>query len=88
LPIEIIENILSDMDSPADLLHLALTCKVLHDIIIPLHLHYRELNISMHPDPIELWHGLIVETHLARRFRVFIGSEENKDARYPEMLIQ
>ncbi|KIJ38288.1 hypothetical protein M422DRAFT_259200 [Sphaerobolus stellatus SS14] len=46
-PEEIIEYILFDIKSEADLLHLALTCKVLSSRIIPYHIQFRALHINL-----------------------------------------
>ncbi|KIJ30024.1 hypothetical protein M422DRAFT_268485 [Sphaerobolus stellatus SS14] len=59
LPPELVESIAADIDSPVDLLNLALTCRILHDIIIPFHLHFRKLNLNISGAPLALWYGII-----------------------------
>ncbi|KIJ23495.1 hypothetical protein M422DRAFT_106596, partial [Sphaerobolus stellatus SS14] len=67
LPTELQEEIISMVDSPADLLHLALTCRRVHDLVIPYHLEYRELYGDTIPS--SLWPCIAAQPNLARRFR-------------------
>ncbi|KIJ40686.1 hypothetical protein M422DRAFT_101771, partial [Sphaerobolus stellatus SS14] len=70
-PPELVQRIVADVDSPADLLNLALTCKALHDIIVPFHLHFRKLHLNIRTAPLALWYGIIVKPQLAGCFRTF-----------------
>ncbi|KAL4269056.1 F-box domain-containing protein [Pleurotus pulmonarius] len=47
LPPELLEDVLSQLDSTSDLLHLALSCKAFSQLIIPHHIYTRSLDV--HP---------------------------------------
>ncbi|KIJ49944.1 hypothetical protein M422DRAFT_105786, partial [Sphaerobolus stellatus SS14] len=47
LPEELISSVVSRIDSPQDLLSLALTCKPLCNYIIPDHLHLRRIRSTI-----------------------------------------
>ncbi|VDB84729.1 unnamed protein product [Peniophora sp. CBMAI 1063] len=51
LPIEVLEYLIDGLDRREDLLSFALTCMRLRDIIIPSHLPYRRVVISMYFQP-------------------------------------
>ncbi|KZT24030.1 hypothetical protein NEOLEDRAFT_1148893 [Neolentinus lepideus HHB14362 ss-1] len=53
LPTELCCSIISEIDSPGDLLHLALTTRCFRDIIIPDHLEYRKITNNLLGRP--LW---------------------------------
>ena len=53
-PVEILEHIIDEVDERDDLLSLALTCARLRDIIIPSHLSYRRVVISILFQPFSL----------------------------------
>ncbi|KIJ33435.1 hypothetical protein M422DRAFT_183245, partial [Sphaerobolus stellatus SS14] len=67
IPTELQEKIISMIDSPTDFLHLALTCRRVHDLVMPFHLEYREF----YGDTISssLWHCIAAQPNLARKFR-------------------
>ncbi|KIJ40698.1 hypothetical protein M422DRAFT_256393 [Sphaerobolus stellatus SS14] len=91
LPPELVEPIAADIDSPADLLNLALTCKALHDIIVPFHLHFRKLSISTSKTPLAFWYGIIVKSRLASCFRTVHVAHNKPDEQgdfYPSILVQ
>ncbi|KIJ40694.1 hypothetical protein M422DRAFT_256389 [Sphaerobolus stellatus SS14] len=87
---ELVEFIAADIDSPADLLNLALTCKALHDIIVPFHLHFRKLSLNVSKTPLALWSGIIVKPRLASRFHT-VHARNSRDEQgdfYPPILVQ
>ncbi|KIJ24128.1 hypothetical protein M422DRAFT_105524, partial [Sphaerobolus stellatus SS14] len=91
LPPELVEPIAADIDSPADLLNLALTCRALHDIIVPFHLHFRKLSFNMSKTPLAFWYGIIVKPRLARCFRTVHVAHNKPDEQgdfYPSILVQ
>ncbi|KAF7440847.1 hypothetical protein PC9H_001195 [Pleurotus ostreatus] len=47
LPPELLEDMLSNLDSTSDLLHLALSCKAFSQLVIPHHIYTRSLDV--HP---------------------------------------
>ncbi|KIJ24467.1 hypothetical protein M422DRAFT_274734 [Sphaerobolus stellatus SS14] len=91
LPPEIIEPIAADIDSPADLLNLVLTCRTLHDIIVPFHLHFRKLSLNISKTPLTLWYGIIVKPRLASCFRTVHVAHNKPDEQgdfYPSILVR
>ncbi|KIJ40700.1 hypothetical protein M422DRAFT_256395 [Sphaerobolus stellatus SS14] len=90
LPPELVESIAADIDSPADLLNLALTCKALHDIIVPFHLHFRKLSLNISKTSLALWSGIIVKPRLASCFHT-VHAHNKPDEQgdfYPPILVQ
>ncbi|KZV72619.1 hypothetical protein PENSPDRAFT_544505, partial [Peniophora sp. CONT] len=50
-PTELLEHIIDELDWREDLLSLALTCARLRDLIIPSHLAYRRIAVSLRFQP-------------------------------------
>ncbi|KZT54176.1 hypothetical protein CALCODRAFT_500201 [Calocera cornea HHB12733] len=48
LPLELLDIILSDIEAPPDLLALALSCRLLHETIVPAHLPWRRITACEH----------------------------------------
>lgn len=75
---EILEEIVSHVDYPADVLSLARTSRLLHDICIPNHLYYRVVRVShwMHADPV--WRFLVADPRRAENVRALhVGSNDH-----------
>ncbi|KIJ40684.1 hypothetical protein M422DRAFT_256379 [Sphaerobolus stellatus SS14] len=89
-PPELVERIVADVDSPADLLNLALTCNALHDIIVPFYLHVCKLSLNISKTPLALWSGIIVNPRLASRFHTIHAhnSPDKQGDFYPLILVQ
>ncbi|KIJ30029.1 hypothetical protein M422DRAFT_268490 [Sphaerobolus stellatus SS14] len=85
---ELVERIVADVDSPADLLNLALICKALHYIVVPFHLHFRKLHLNIRTAPLALWYGIIVKPRLASCFRTFHAHSDEQGDVYPSILVQ
>lgn len=66
---EILEHVAGFIDHPADVLMLALTCKLFKDICIPNHLCYRSIKVATHDLGEQIWHHLADHPHLARNVR-------------------
>ncbi|KIJ24126.1 hypothetical protein M422DRAFT_275168 [Sphaerobolus stellatus SS14] len=90
LPPELVEYIAADINSPADLLNLALICKALHDIIVPFHLHFRKLSLNISKTRLALWSGIIVKPRLASCFHTVHAhySPDEQGEFYPPILLQ
>ncbi|KIJ40703.1 hypothetical protein M422DRAFT_32140 [Sphaerobolus stellatus SS14] len=90
LPPELVEPIIADIDSTADLLSLALTCKALYGIIVPFHLHFRKINLNIGVTPLALWYGIIAKPRLSSMFRTFHshGDPHKEQVFYPSSLVQ
>jgi len=69
LPFEVTDKIVSEVDSPADLLALALTSSYFCSAVIPRHLHYRVIRCSI-TEGLHLWRAFIYDKALARNVRV------------------
>jgi hypothetical protein len=67
-PTELLDAIVSHVDSRHDLLALALSCKRLHSIVFPRHFDYRVVRAKA--STLRLWNHLIVNRSLARNVRV------------------
>lgn len=67
-PTELLDAIVSHVDSKQDLLSLALSCKRLHAIVFPRHFEYRVIRGKV--SSLRLWNHLIVNRSLARNVRV------------------
>ncbi|KZV72614.1 hypothetical protein PENSPDRAFT_538862, partial [Peniophora sp. CONT] len=50
-PIEMLEHIIDELDGYEDLLSLALTCARLRNVIIPAHISYRRVVVSIYFQP-------------------------------------
>jgi hypothetical protein len=48
LPVELCDAVIDQTENTGDVLHLALTCRVMQSFIIPNHLYYRDVNCSEH----------------------------------------
>jgi hypothetical protein len=70
LPVETSEHILDFVDTPADVLALALTCRELAQLAVPTHLQYRKI-VGNTVCERELWEHLYTHPHLARHVRHF-----------------
>ena len=68
LPIEMLEGIISELDLPIDLFHLALTCSRLASVVIPRHLYYRVIQCSIESGS-RLWEALTKDRNLAQNVR-------------------
>ena len=67
-PTELLDAIVSHVDSKQDLLSLALSCKRLHAVVFPRHFEYRVIRGKV--SSLRLWNHLIVHRSLARNVRV------------------
>lgn len=72
LPFDILEHILESLERP-DLLSLALSCSTWKNIIIPHHLEYREIYISI--DHHSVWRHLAERPSLAANVRKLVITE-------------
>ncbi|THU97149.1 hypothetical protein K435DRAFT_838748 [Dendrothele bispora CBS 962.96] len=66
-PTEILDYIVSHVDSKHDLLNLALTCQRMHSVVIPRHFDYRVVRAKV--SSISVWNHLIVNRSLAKNVR-------------------
>lgn len=66
-PTEILDAIVFHVDSKADLLSLALSCRRMHSIVFPRHFDYRIIRCKV--SSISVWNRLIVHRSLARNVR-------------------
>lgn len=70
LPIELIRRIILNLEHPRDLLHIALTCKFFHEmIIVTRHLHLTRTNCSDPDTPLRFWRTLYSKPHYASMIR-------------------
>lgn len=67
LPTELLESILLCIDTAKDLLHLALTCKFLSEMIIPDHLNFIDIWSPVHERNKAIWRMLKTYPSLAKR---------------------
>ena len=67
LPTEILDAILSHVDSRKDLLNIGLVCKRLRDVVFPRHFDYRVIRCKL--SSIRVWDHLISHKSLARNVR-------------------
>lgn len=67
-PTELLDAIAAHVESPADLLALALSCKRMHAVVCPRHLDYRV--IRARASSLRVWHHLSVNRALARNVRI------------------
>ncbi|KAF4575492.1 hypothetical protein EYR40_004770 [Pleurotus pulmonarius] len=73
-PTEILDAIAFHIDAPSDLLSLSLSCKRLHDIVIPRHLSYRVIRCK--PSSISVWNHLATHRSLAQNVRYLTVIDE------------
>jgi len=66
-PLDIQQYIIESIDSPRDLLALALSSKHYHDLIVPYHIQFRTLRCSVQRT--DIWAALSVKKYLCARFR-------------------
>jgi len=67
IPLELFEAIILDVDSPGDLLSLALACRTLHTLIVPNHVDFRFIQCT--PGRKKLWSFLGENPRYASRIR-------------------
>ena len=72
LPFDVLEHVVESLDR-RDLLSLALTCLAWKDIIIPRHLEYREISLSV--DHYSIWKHLAERPSLAANVRRLVISD-------------
>ena len=73
LPIDTLELIAEWLDDRPDLLSLALTCSTWKNIIIPRHLEYREISLSV--EHLSIWRHLAERPSLASNVRRLVISD-------------
>jgi hypothetical protein len=73
-PTEILDAIVSHLDSKRDLLSLGLTCRRLHAIIFPRHFDFRVIRCKV--SSIRVWNHLIEHQSLARNVRRLVVLDE------------
>lgn len=81
-PGETLEAILGFIDSSSDILSLSLTCRSLHDLAIPDHLHYRVIQVPTVGET-WLWERLVARPVLAKNVRVFRWNVPKQERRVP-----
>ncbi|KAF8529637.1 hypothetical protein BU17DRAFT_5752, partial [Hysterangium stoloniferum] len=64
-PQEILDAIVSEIENPSDLLHLAVTQKRFRDLIIPWHIRYRVIFAKL--SDVGLWEHIASRRDLASR---------------------
>ncbi|KAI0297986.1 hypothetical protein BC826DRAFT_907371, partial [Russula brevipes] len=72
LPFDILEHLVESLDRP-DLLSLALSCSTWKHIVIPRHLEYREISLSV--DHHDVWKHLAERPSLAANVRRLVISD-------------
>ena len=80
LPFDILDHLVETLERP-DLLSLALSCSTWKDIIIPYHLEYREISLSV--DHHTIWRHLAERPSLAANVRKLVITEP--DSYYPTL---
>jgi hypothetical protein len=78
-PTEILDVILSHVDSRKDLLSIGLVCKRLRDVIFPSHFDYRVIRCKL--SSVRVWNHLIVHKSLARNVRKLEILDERSSTR-------
>ncbi|KDQ53348.1 hypothetical protein JAAARDRAFT_61375 [Jaapia argillacea MUCL 33604] len=68
MPTELVDRVIDYVDERPDVLSLALTCRHLNDILIPDHLRYRKLLISL--DRLDTLETVIARPYLGRNIRI------------------
>ena len=66
-PTEVLEHVVDELDQREDLLSLALTCGRLRDLILPEHLPYRRIVVSVYFKP--FFDLILTRSDLAKRVR-------------------
>lgn len=66
-PTEILDTIMSYLDTRRDLLNVALCCKQLYDVVFPRHFEYRVIRCKV--SSISVWNHLVTNQSLARNVR-------------------
>ncbi|KAF8066723.1 hypothetical protein FPV67DRAFT_1496145 [Lyophyllum atratum] len=87
-PLEILDHICISIDAPSDLLSVALTSKQLCSLIIPDHLHFRDLKCDL--KRVSVWRMLVTRPALAMRIRTveIIGERAHtRDPRVPSSMV-
>jgi hypothetical protein len=80
LPFDILDHLVESLERP-DLLSLALSCSTWKNIIIPYHLEYREISLSV--DHHSIWRHLAERPSLAANVRKLVITEP--DSYYPTL---
>ena len=80
LPFDILDHLVETLERP-DLLSLALSCSTWKNIIIPYHLEYREISLSV--DHHSIWRHLAERPSLAANVRKLVITEP--DSYYPTL---
>jgi hypothetical protein len=80
LPFDILDHLVETLERP-DLLSLALSCLTWKNIIIPYHLEYREISLSV--DHHSIWRHLAERPSLAANVRKLVITEP--DSYYPTL---
>ncbi|KAH6913729.1 hypothetical protein BKA70DRAFT_1259312, partial [Coprinopsis sp. MPI-PUGE-AT-0042] len=83
-PTEILDTILSHLDSKRDLLHLGLCSKRLYDVIFPRHYDYRVVRCKV--SALSVWNHLTVHQSLARNVRKLEILDERSKVSPPRFL--
>ncbi|KIJ50362.1 hypothetical protein M422DRAFT_100358, partial [Sphaerobolus stellatus SS14] len=87
---DILEHLLSFIDSPKELLALALSSRSFYQLIIPYHLHLRHIRCD--PLLVSLWSTLASKPAFARRVRrlelVPTGSHGRPSSKIPSFLVE
>lgn len=81
LPLDALELIAEWLDDRPDLLSLALTCSTWKSIIIPRHLEYREISLSV--DHFYIWRHLAERPSLASNVRKLVISDSEGSVPLP-----
>lgn len=77
-PTEILDKIMSYLDSRQDLLNVALSCKHMHDVVFPRHFEYRVIRCKV--SSLSVWNHLITNHGLARNVRKLEIIDERSSA--------
>jgi hypothetical protein len=80
LPFDILDHLVETLERP-DLLSLALSCSTWKNIVIPYHLEYREISLSV--DHHSIWRHLAERPSLAANVRKLVITEP--DSYYPTL---
>ncbi|KIJ35163.1 hypothetical protein M422DRAFT_99042, partial [Sphaerobolus stellatus SS14] len=67
LPLELVHKFIENIETPSDLLPLALICKSFSNLIIPDHIDYRLIQCSLADT--QVWQHLIDHPHLSRNVK-------------------
>lgn len=83
-PTEILDAIMSHIDSKRDLLQVGLCCKRLHDVVFPRHFDYRVVRCKV--SSISVWNHLAVHRSLAANIRKLEILDERSKISTPSRL--